>query len=196
MSVLEFISSIKWPIVALVALAVVARGSKKHPGWREWIKKYIEGRDISGRAGPFELQTSTPGGQAIVQAAASSDEQVAQAAREALTATPDGTSGGAPVDVAALRRDLVEEVIRNAAQWGWEMAGMGFRSPPVPYVRWSAEGEPEIRFGASAEVSASDRLLRALANAPDRHLSAHELRQRAIAQRLMLQAEEALEREE
>ncbi|MER5462426.1 hypothetical protein ABT010_17430 [Streptomyces sp. NPDC002668] len=37
----------------------------------------------------------------------------------------------------------------NAAQWGFEMAQMGFRRPPDPQVRWTDGGTPEIMFGAS-----------------------------------------------
>lgn len=49
-----------------------------------------------------------------------------------------------------LRRDAVEEIMRDAAGWGYDVARMRFQTRPVPEVDWSEDGRPRIRFGTGS----------------------------------------------
>ncbi|WP_405590001.1 hypothetical protein [Streptomyces sp. NBC_01190] len=137
MSVLEFIASLKWPVVVLVLLGYGSRTMKKHPNLRKWIAAYVEKRDVRGKMGPAEFEAITPATSAIVRAAVASDVELAAIAGE-QTSTPD---------TSVLRREVVEDLLRSSAQWGYEMAQIGMRTPPNPYIRWGSDGRPEILFG-------------------------------------------------
>jgi hypothetical protein len=201
MSVLEFISSIKWPIVALILLGVIVRGVKKSPSFGQWLRDWLDRRDVSGKAGPLEFQAMSKAAveQAAAVSAASDAEINAIAAASETQAVLDPELMG--YDTAELRREFVEDLMRASAQWGWEMAQMGFRTPPDPQVRWTDDGRPQIMFGAGtaitrALVTPAQRVLtpaevaRRAAAAPEPEIS-NEDRQAAIQRRL-----EALRREE
>jgi hypothetical protein len=152
-SVLEFIAAIKWPVFLLVLLGVTVRGAKKHPEVSARVAAYFEKRDISGKAGPVEFQATSK--DAVEQAAA-----VSAASDEVLAASTFSFDLGdlftePPPDPTVMRRDAVEDVMRLSAQWGWEAAQMGFRSPPNPHIEWSEDGRPEIKFGAGTGVGVS-----------------------------------------
>lgn len=121
MSVLEFIASLKWPVVVLVLLGYGSRTMKKHPNLRKWIAAYVEKRDVRGKMGPAEFEAITPATSAIVRAAVASDVELAAIAGE-QTSTPD---------TSVLRREVVEDLLRSSAQWGYEMAQIGMRTPPI-----------------------------------------------------------------
>jgi hypothetical protein len=46
-------------------------------------------------------------------------------------------------------RRIIEEIITDSAVWGWKMAGMGFRNPPIPKIDWTNQGTPVIKYGMS-----------------------------------------------
>jgi hypothetical protein len=146
MSVLEFISSLKWPVVLLAMFFWIARALKKNPGFRDWFKHWVENHDFRGKIGPAELEAFSRESE-LVQAAAATDEELAELAGADRPGTEDVPTAVTTTAVAALRREVVEEVIRSAAQWGWETAHMGFRTPPNPRVEWTDDGRPVIRFG-------------------------------------------------
>ncbi|BBB01058.1 hypothetical protein RVR_8297 [Actinacidiphila reveromycinica] len=144
MSVLEFISSLKWPVVVLVGIFVVSRGFKRNPDMGAWFRRWLDSRDVRGRVGPAEFEANLNATRdALVTAAASDDVLAAadQPVSDLLVPSPDTT---------ALRRDAVEVVMRTAARWGWDMADMGFRNPPVPVIQWDDDGTPKILFGEGA----------------------------------------------
>jgi hypothetical protein len=148
MSVLEFISSLKWPIVVLVVLAWASRAPNKHPDLARRLAAYLDRRDIRGKAGPVEFEAITPA--AIVQAAAASDDELAVLAAEDQDSEEETRSRP---DLSILRREVVEQLLHSSAQWGWEMAQLGFRTPPDPQVRWTDDGRPEILYGREGPVS-------------------------------------------
>jgi hypothetical protein len=98
-----------------------------------------------------------------------SDEQV-QRVREELTAIPEARGVLEPLlamdattdeashgfrtrlqniakEGEARRREQIERLIAEAAQWGYEMAAIGFKTPPRPVIEWTPEGEPQILYG-------------------------------------------------
>lgn len=172
MSVLEFISSLKWPIVVLVLIATVWRAFKKHPGAGRWFADYLESRDLRGKAGPVEFEAMTKA--AVEQAAAitaASDEELAAIAGPAEQALFDEEPSRP--DPTVLRREVVEGLMRTSARWGWEMAQMGFRTPPNPHIEWSEDGHPSIMFGSGTALE------QMLAARPPTHLTPAEIARRA-----------------
>lgn len=151
MSVLEFISSLKWPIVLLVMLAVLVRGIKRNPEFGEWLRNWLDRRDVSAKFGGLaEVQASSKNAveQAAAVSAASDYELTAIAAEAEPQRVMDPELMG--YDPAELRREVVEDLMRTSAQWGWEMAQMGFRTPPDPHIEWSDSGTPHILFGSGS----------------------------------------------
>lgn len=177
MSVLEFISSLKWPFVVLVALLVMSRALRKSPGLGEWARSWLDKRDVRGKVGPAEFE-ATASQAAVEQAAAvtaASDEELAAiVAAEPQQEAPDTAPASQP-DVSVMRRENVESLLRASAQWGWEMAQMGFRTPPDPHVQWTEDGRPEILYGAGTPIT------RALVVPSSWALTPDEVRRRAAA---------------
>ncbi|MFI0897102.1 hypothetical protein [Streptomyces sp. NPDC020983] len=149
MTVLEFISSLKWPVALLAVFFWIARALKKNPGFRNWLKRWLENRDVRGKIGFAELEALHRGSE-VVQAAVATDEELAELARSDQSGADDNATTDTTSAVTALRREVVEEVIRTSAQWGWDTAHMGFRNPPDPQVEWTDDGRPVIRFGMGA----------------------------------------------
>jgi hypothetical protein len=65
-----------------------------------------------------------------------------------LALAPDDLSRESerPVSEAA-RRGAIEKIIRDSAGWGWDMAGIGFKSRPLPVIEWTSDGSPRILYG-------------------------------------------------
>lgn len=57
------------------------------------------------------------------------------------------------------RRELIEKLMTDAARWGYEMAGLGFRTPPRPVIQWSDDGKPTILYGEGERLNAIERAL-------------------------------------
>lgn len=152
MSVLEFISSLKWPVVVLVGIFVVSRGFKRNPDMGVWFRRWLDSRDVKAKGAGFELEaTASRAVAAAASVAAASDERLV-AELDASVTQADGEPAS-PAEVEGLRREAVETLMRDAASWGWEMAGMGFRTPPDPQVEWDIDGYPTIRYGAGGLIS-------------------------------------------
>jgi hypothetical protein len=129
-NVLEFISSLKWPVVVLVLVGSGARAVKKHPGFGKWLREWFDRRNANLRFGPAEGSLTLPQETATaVRTATASDEQLA---------APDPTGQ---------RQEAVEIIMRDAARWGWQMAHRGLPSTLVPVIRWTDDGRPEILYG-------------------------------------------------
>ncbi|MCA1838003.1 MAG: hypothetical protein LC674_04370 [Actinobacteria bacterium] len=65
------------------------------------------------------------------------------------------------VDDEQKRRSDIEHLLGVAAEWGWQMAHVGFTGPPEPVVEWDGDGYPRILFGQSWSES-KDALRRAI----------------------------------
>ncbi|MFJ1554358.1 hypothetical protein [Streptomyces mirabilis] len=157
MSVLEFISSLKWPIVVLVIGLTAMSQLRRSPATRSSLAEWFRRRNFRVQVAGQELEMTLADTVDNMTAAASGDGQLAayvQGPRESGKSNEvDPNSRDEPTgetDLTGLRRSAVEAVMRNAAQWGWEMAQLGFRSPPDPQVRWTDDGTPEIMFGTGS----------------------------------------------
>lgn len=153
MSVLEFVAAWKWPVVVLVALLYSRWALRKNPSLTAWLKKLVEKRDVTAELGPAKLQLSTPATQADVLTAAASDEELKDAALEELAAQPGGDVDFDGLDLAGVRQSAIEAIMRDAARWGWEMAQIGFRTPPEPQIIWDRDGQPRIIFGRGSGIA-------------------------------------------
>ncbi|MET9120188.1 hypothetical protein [Streptomyces sp. NPDC004528] len=157
MSVMEFISSLKWPIVVLIIGLTAMRQLRRSPETRSSLAEWFRRRNFRVQVAGQELEMTLADTVDNMTAAASGDGQLAayaqgpgegRASNEADPAPKEDPTG--ETDLTGLRRSAVEAVMRNAAQWGWEMAQSGFRSPPDPQVRWTDDGTPEIMFGTGS----------------------------------------------
>ncbi len=54
---------------------------------------------------------------------------------------------------ATLKRDTVERIIRSSAEWGHNMAVLGFKTTPIPQITWNEGGTPQIQFGVGSKQS-------------------------------------------
>ncbi|MET7715252.1 hypothetical protein [Streptomyces sp. NPDC005407] len=154
MSVLEFISSLKWPIVVLIISLTALVQLRRSPEARSSFGAWFRGRNFRVQVAGQEFEATLADTVDNMTAAASGDVQLAAHAQSphesGISTEGDESPGGqlsGEADLTGLRRSAVEAVMRNAAQWGFEMAQMGFRSPPDPQVRWADDGTPEIMFG-------------------------------------------------
>jgi hypothetical protein len=53
------------------------------------------------------------------------------------------------------QRRAIEEIIRDSAGWGYDMAKLGFKSRPVPKIDWTEDGRPRILYGKGEQPRAS-----------------------------------------
>jgi hypothetical protein len=64
------------------------------------------------------------------------------------------------------RRRRIERLMDETAAWGWEMAALGFKSPPKPVVTWGdGENVPTIRYARGGITDQSVGLWRQAAAA-------------------------------
>jgi hypothetical protein len=52
---------------------------------------------------------------------------------------------------AGLEEEKIEEIMKMAAAWGFNMAHMGFQTTPIPMIEWNGSA-PMIKFGTSSSV--------------------------------------------
>lgn len=130
MSVLEFIASLKWPVVVLAAMVWIARTLKK-PAVTEWLREWMTSRNFRAKLGAAEVETMT----AAVQ----------EAAAEAVAAPCEDDS--TQVEPEQLRRENIDRLVRQSALWGWTVAASG-GAPPNAQIDWDHE-QPRITLRQS-----------------------------------------------
>ncbi|MFF3871211.1 hypothetical protein [Streptomyces sp. NPDC001978] len=142
MSVLEFISSLKWLVTLLILVVFISWRARRNPDLSNTLKTFVMSRNFRLQAFGADVEATRAEVETAVAGAlaARTDEELAEAAEPAASGEPD---------VAQLRREAVEAVMTSAAHWGWSMAQMGFKNPPNPAIRWDEEGQPKIVFGSS-----------------------------------------------
>jgi hypothetical protein len=124
MSVLEFVSSLKWPIVVLTVLGYGARLVKTHPGVGTWLKAWLDRRNINAQVLGAQLQTTDSTPPAAV-----------------MTAPDDALPEGQAQEI---RREAAEQLMRQATAWGWHAHRVGARMP-VPQIEMRGD-QPVITF--------------------------------------------------
>ena len=50
-------------------------------------------------------------------------------------------------------REAIENYMKVSAQWGYTMALIGFKSPPIPLIKW-VDGTPQIQSGSGSIIEA------------------------------------------
>lgn len=130
MSVLEFISSLKWPVVLLAVLGWIAHTLRK-PAVTDWLKEWLSTRNFRARFATGEIETTSVA--AAVQAATATDEQLGQ-----------------QEEPQRLRQEAAEQLMRQAAMWGWRAHRAGMEIP-VPQVEMRGD-QPIITFANSLEL--------------------------------------------
>ncbi|MGW1892131.1 hypothetical protein ACWCP6_18005 [Streptomyces sp. NPDC002004] len=138
MSVLEFISSLKWPLLILILTAFSWWRFKKNPQLGNHLRTVLEGRSVRVSIAGQEMELSH-----VVEAAA-----VAASSDAELAHTAHVNDLGQEVDTVQLRRAAVEDLMTHAAHWGWSAAQLGFETPPNPAIQWNEQGQPEIGFAS------------------------------------------------
>jgi uncharacterized membrane protein YccC len=137
--ILEFISSLRWPITVLVLAGGGYWAAKHNKGLQQTLREMFTKRNMRLNLGGQEFEIS--GVAEIAETAALAAQSDAQLARMAAEEDSPRRS-----DVTEMRRDLLELVVQSAAHWGWRAAKAGVEMPPEPIVTWTEDGVPEIRF--------------------------------------------------
>jgi hypothetical protein len=159
MSVLQFISSIAWPLVVLIAFTVlicVVRWSS--PDTRRAMRTAFLDRDLNVTVpGGLEVGWSVP--PEAVRAATATDEALAQ----------DQTGRPAVADeTRELRRDAVEQIIKSSlrAGWGFGRGALGTATTLDAEIEWVGESPVitlEFKFpgpdGQSLEADGAKNML-------------------------------------
>jgi len=120
---------------------------------------------VRGKIGPTEFEATASQAQAAAQVAAASDADLVHMTEPAQSGERAATATVAPQDVVALRREAVEEVMRQAARWGWSAARAGFVDLPNSTIEWDSGGRPTIVTRPTARDRVN-RLIRQLGEEP------------------------------
>jgi hypothetical protein len=142
--VLDYLRTLIWPGVVVVALVLL-----RHP-----LERILDRfSKVSFKA--FGVEGS-------VEAATRIFQRRAASAARTLTAPPPGADqatsdleaedrrasaprrGARTAADEAARREAVAELLTEAAIWGWQVAQLGQRQPPVVGVRWELDGQPRL----------------------------------------------------
>lgn len=171
--VLDTIGTLAWPAVAVVALIVfrkqvtaklqelrsVDAGGVKAAFEERLARKVAEPATLL--VGPVQVDPSTKDGAApdnAVHSGALVTERRALDLQDASKDCDAATRLRPPVEDPSLwsevsrasRREAVEEIIRDSAAWGYDMAKLGF-DERVPSVDWDSDGRPRIG-GSDASI--------------------------------------------
>lgn len=126
MSVLEFISSLKWPITILLLATAGYVIAKRDHGLRAFIKHLLANRNMRISL-PF-VEAELTKLEEAAELAAQSDEQLEQVAAER------SEEAGGP-DATGLRREAIEQLVREVDRATRAVAGLR-ADAPVPRVFW------------------------------------------------------------
>lgn len=145
---LEFISSIKWPVTVLLLAAMGTMLLKRNPGTRQSMGAWFSRRNLRLQVAGQEFEATVAETQGSIDLAAGNDRELAEALPDA-----DASEGAQlPADVhsaseavEAARRAAVESVVRNAVRLGWQWAG-GTGAEPEAVVSWTNAGNPTLRI--------------------------------------------------
>lgn len=141
-SILQFIVDIQWTLLFLVLLIVGIVWVRRMPTTtREAVRGALLARGIKASVGSLSLEVGAPANAETLATAAAPDEQIAQGLEPSETETEEE-------QVQQIRRSAIEQVMREAAEWGWNMAQAGAIVRPAPQIIWNGD-QPEIDNGFS-----------------------------------------------
>ncbi|MFI9465718.1 hypothetical protein [Streptomyces xiamenensis] len=130
----EFIVETQWTLLLLIILLPLIIGMIANREFRAAILN----RRVSVSTTGIEMEPSAAATAALATATAT-DEEVARA----LSADDEPAK---PEEVTAVRREAVEELVREATRYGYEAAQGGSPVLTPPTVDWKAAGGPRIRY--------------------------------------------------
>jgi hypothetical protein len=149
---MEFVVAMKWPFLIILIMTVIAVAlipEKRRKPVRAWLRD-IAHRDVQATAGPLSVAWGA--------AAVALEDKLGDVVQGEMAATlpplqgnvegnvdPPGQSSPPP-----LSQDGVEQLIRYAAEYGWNMSQLGFPDPPKPEIAWDSEGDVTVSFDTSA----------------------------------------------
>jgi hypothetical protein len=166
---LQFIADIKWAVVALVVLAVASRKLKRvSPETRQAVRDSLLTRKVRLKLGDAEAELGEK--QQLAEAAstaAASDAELVETIQQATNEPPTAEA------LQQIRRDAIDEIIRQTVRLTWEMRELDFALPPVPHVEWDGD-RPWVTYGAAVNAERK-QALRELRNRRAHSLTAAEL---------------------
>lgn len=153
-SVLEFIAALKWPIFLLILVFLSAYAVKRSSAeTRERLLAFVTRLSFRVKGGPVEVEALLADTEAEMKAAVAPDSALAAVVGGESAEPGQASPLITPESVGALRREVVEAVMRSSARWGWEMARSGnYLTLPNAVVRWSADGRPQIGLRSMVET--------------------------------------------
>lgn len=138
--VLDYIKTLIWPAMALVVVLVFRRPIRSLIGeGRTRVKG--PGFEIKTEAATFALNSQIA---ASAQRLTRPSAQQRPARGEERRAAADTPAGEVDATEEAARRQAVEQLLKEAAAWGWQMARLGWSQPPVPHVTWQEDGRVQL----------------------------------------------------
>jgi hypothetical protein len=152
--VLDYVKTLTWPVVILIAL-LLFKGSIARLVGEGKTRIKGPGFEVQAEAATYVLsQGLTASAKTLTKSTRRrrSDSSRSPEDRRAAAGPPDEADDG--TDEAA-RRDALEHVIRQAATWGWQMAQLGADEPPVPQITWDADGEPHVLLAQQLVIARS-----------------------------------------
>lgn len=152
-SVLEFITSIKWPVTVLLLAGVVLLALRRSPDTRRSMAAWLNRRNIRLHFAGQEIEATIDQIQGSMDVAAENDSALAASVvRSELQPAEGAAAEPSPAAVEFARRAAIENVLRNAANLGWQWARSGKNQPPLVEVSWNADGQPTLAFRDSGNL--------------------------------------------
>lgn len=136
---LAYLKVVIWPIVFILFLA----------NFKDEIRILLRNIKQLGFLG-YNVIIGAAESQTLAVEAAS---VAAQKANDSINETPSSlriSVSGIPDSDATLKRETFQRIIRSSAEWGHNMAVLGFQNTPIPQIKWNDDGTPQIEFGVES----------------------------------------------
>lgn len=167
---LDYLKALVWPVAVMVAAYYIREPLRDKVADVLHLKAGpLEVGFGPGRVLPEAPSIFTDAEPLEAEGAADEDEPVEKVASDdgELKAeegtSVDGPQGGGPTsEQAELQRKVgailrrkkrmqdqaaIEDIIRESAAWGYDMAKLGFKTRPTPVIEWTEDGRPIIVYG-------------------------------------------------
>ncbi|WP_042435599.1 hypothetical protein [Streptacidiphilus anmyonensis] len=148
MSILQFVVDTQWSLMLLVLVVVgIVWVRRMSPETRRVVRGALMARGVKASVGSVSLEVGAPANVETLATAAATDDQLTKELEPSESETTEE-------QVQQIRRDAVERLMREAAEWGWTTAQVGFTNPPVPQIAWNGD-HPEINYAFSSMEQAT-----------------------------------------
>jgi hypothetical protein len=152
---LQFIADIKWALVALIVTLLIARALKKAtPETRTAFRDAMTNRKLRAKFGDSEVELGDRLTEAVTVVAAS-DAQLQERLQD------DASEPATPEELQQVRREALDQIIRQTVALTWTIRHEPFDLPPVPHVEWDGD-RPTVTYGAVMERERANAISRRL----------------------------------